>query len=59
KPWRAGTAERALAGMPATAASFAVAAEAELAQARPLAGNAFKVPLARDTIVSTLLDLTR
>jgi dihydroorotase len=31
--------------------------EAELAAARPLAGNAFKVPLARNVIVSTLLDL--
>ncbi|MEN3305494.1 MAG: xanthine dehydrogenase YagS FAD-binding subunit [Micromonosporaceae bacterium] len=57
KPWRARIAEEALLGMPATRESFHAAAEAELAQARPLAGNAFKVPLARNTIVSTLLDV--
>jgi xanthine dehydrogenase YagS FAD-binding subunit len=34
------------------------AAEAELAEAQPLPGNAFKVPLARNTLVRTLLDLT-
>jgi xanthine dehydrogenase YagS FAD-binding subunit len=44
-------------GKPATEETFRAAAEAELAQARPLAQNAFKVPLARDTIVRTLLDL--
>jgi xanthine dehydrogenase YagS FAD-binding subunit len=57
KPWRATTAEEALRGGPATEARFRAAAEAELADARPLPGNAFKVPLARNTIVSTLLDL--
>jgi xanthine dehydrogenase YagS FAD-binding subunit len=58
KPWRATTAEQALRGAPATAERFRAAAEAELADARPLAGNAFKIPLARNTIVSTLLGLT-
>jgi xanthine dehydrogenase YagS FAD-binding subunit len=57
KPWRAATAEEALRGGPANAASFRAAAEAELAVARPLPGNAFKVPLARNTIARTLLDL--
>jgi xanthine dehydrogenase YagS FAD-binding subunit len=57
KPWRATTAEEALRGGPANAASFRAAAEAELAVARPLPGNAFKVPLARNTIARTLLDL--
>jgi len=57
KPWRAATAEQALRSGPADAASFRAAAEAELADARPLPGNAFKVPLARNTIVRTLLDL--
>ncbi len=57
KPWRATRAEAALRGAPATRESFRDAAEAELAAARPLPGNAFKVPLARNTIVSTLLDL--
>jgi xanthine dehydrogenase YagS FAD-binding subunit len=57
KPWRATTAEAALRGAPATQAGFRAAAEAELAAARPLPGNAFKVPLARNLMVSTLLEL--
>jgi xanthine dehydrogenase YagS FAD-binding subunit len=57
KPWRAATAEEALRGGPANAASFRAAAEAELADARPLPGNAFKVPLVRNIIARTLLDL--
>jgi xanthine dehydrogenase YagS FAD-binding subunit len=58
KPWRAWKAEAALRGAPATEESFRRAAEAELSAAQPLPGNAFKVPLARNTIVRTLLDLT-
>jgi xanthine dehydrogenase YagS FAD-binding subunit len=57
KPWRSRQAEQALRGQPTTEASFRRAAEAELADARSLPGNAFKVPLARNLIVSTLLDL--
>ncbi|MEV4113259.1 xanthine dehydrogenase family protein subunit M [Nonomuraea sp. NPDC049695] len=57
KPWRAAIAEQLLHGAPATEDSFRAAAEAELAEARPLPGNAFKVALARNTIVSTLLAL--
>jgi xanthine dehydrogenase YagS FAD-binding subunit len=57
KPWRATTAEQALRGAPASEESFRAAAEAELAEARPLPGNAFKVPLARNASVRTLLDL--
>ena len=57
KPWRASKAEQALRGGPATEASFRAAADAELADARPLPGNAFKVPLARNAITRTLLDL--
>jgi len=57
KPWRAWKAEAALRGAPATEESFRRAAEAELADAQPLPGNAFKVPLARNTIARTLLDL--
>ena len=59
KPWRATKAEEALRGAPATEESFRDAAEAELADARPLTGNAFKVPLARVAIVRTLLDLAQ
>jgi xanthine dehydrogenase YagS FAD-binding subunit len=57
KPWRAWKAEAALRGAPATEDVFRRAAEAELADAQPLPGNAFKVPLARNVIVRTLLDL--
>jgi xanthine dehydrogenase YagS FAD-binding subunit len=57
KPWRATRAETALRGSEATEESFGRAADAELQQAQPLAANAFKVPLARNTIVRTLLDL--
>jgi xanthine dehydrogenase YagS FAD-binding subunit len=56
-PWRATKAEAALRGKPATEEVFGRAAEAELAGAQPLPGNAFKVPLARNTLVRTLLDL--
>jgi xanthine dehydrogenase YagS FAD-binding subunit len=56
-PWRAERAEAELRGAPATEAAFARAAEAELAQARPLRENAFKVPLARNLLVRTLAEL--
>jgi xanthine dehydrogenase YagS FAD-binding subunit len=59
KPWRAHAAEAALHGVPATAASFRAAADAELEQARPLRDNAWKIELARNAIVRTLVELTR
>jgi xanthine dehydrogenase YagS FAD-binding subunit len=58
KPWRATKAEMALRDAPATEENFRYAANAELADAQPLPGNAFKVPLARNVLVRTLLDLT-
>jgi xanthine dehydrogenase YagS FAD-binding subunit len=58
KPWRARRAEEVLRGQPATEATFLQAADAELADARPLAGNAFKVELARRTLVAVLQTLT-
>ena len=58
KPWRARLAEQALRGRPATEATFVKAADAELADARPLAGNAFKVELARRTLTAVLQRLT-
>jgi xanthine dehydrogenase YagS FAD-binding subunit len=57
-PWRAQRAEEVLTGGPATEAAFRAAAQAELASARPLPGNAFKVPLARNLLVRILSDLT-
>ncbi|MGI8665550.1 MAG: FAD binding domain-containing protein [Jatrophihabitans sp.] len=56
-PWRAQTAERELLGKPATAATFRAAAEAELAQAEPLIGNAYKVELLTNLTVSVLTEL--
>ncbi|MEV4186392.1 xanthine dehydrogenase family protein subunit M [Streptosporangium canum] len=56
-PWRAELAEEALRGSPATAAEFARAADAELARARPLPENGFKVPLTRNVLVRTLTEL--
>ncbi|MDA2804980.1 FAD binding domain-containing protein [Nocardiopsis suaedae] len=57
RPWRAQTAEEALAGGPATAEAFAAAADAELAAAEPLPDNGYKVPLMRDLVVSVLTEL--
>jgi xanthine dehydrogenase YagS FAD-binding subunit len=56
-PWRAWRAEAELRGKPATEEMFRRAADAELASAQPLPGNAFKVLLARNTLVRTLLEL--
>jgi xanthine dehydrogenase YagS FAD-binding subunit len=56
-PWRARAAEAALRGASATEESFVRAAEAELEQARPLRDNGFKVPLARNLLVRTLVEL--
>ena len=57
KPWRARRAEETLRGRPATRESFAAAADAELAEARPLRQNAYKVTLARNTIRRVLEEL--
>jgi xanthine dehydrogenase YagS FAD-binding subunit len=56
-PWRCERAEQALLGARAGEESFGRAADAELARARPLPRNAHKVPLARNLIVRTLLEL--
>lgn len=54
KPWRAHQAERVLLGAPATEEAFNDAAATELATAVGRTGNAFKIELARRTIVATL-----
>src|SRR5262249_1797450 len=56
-PWRARTAERILAGRPATAEWFGRAADAERAAAAPLPDNAFKITLARNVMVRMLSEL--
>jgi xanthine dehydrogenase YagS FAD-binding subunit len=58
RPWRARAAERVLTGAPADAATFAAAADAELAAAEPLPHNAYKVTLMRNLVVAVLTELT-
>ena len=57
RPWRARAAERALTGAPAEAENFAAAADAELAAARPLRDNTYKVTLMRNLVVAVLTEL--
>ncbi|GAB3959602.1 xanthine dehydrogenase family protein subunit M [Spirosoma harenae] len=54
KPWRAVKAEQWLVGKEATDANFKLAANAEMADAKPLAHNAFKVELGNRSIVLAL-----
>ncbi|WP_406497715.1 xanthine dehydrogenase family protein subunit M [Streptomyces sp. NBC_01604] len=57
RPWRARTAERVLTGAPADAETFAAAAAAELAAAKPLPHNGYKVTLMRNLVVAVLTEL--
>jgi xanthine dehydrogenase YagS FAD-binding subunit len=57
KPWRALKLEASLRGRPAATESFLAAAELELADAKPLSHNGFKVKLAKRTIVAVLAEL--
>jgi xanthine dehydrogenase YagS FAD-binding subunit len=57
KPWRASLAERALLGGPATAKAFDAAADLELAAARPLRDNAFKIDLTKRVMTAALQEL--
>jgi xanthine dehydrogenase YagS FAD-binding subunit len=59
KPWRSPEAEKALEGKEATEANFRAAAEAALRNARPLHDNAFKVELAKRTLVRALKNVTQ
>jgi xanthine dehydrogenase YagS FAD-binding subunit len=54
KPWRARAAEDLLAGAAPTPETFAAAAEAALADARPSGDNAYKIELARRIVVRAL-----
>jgi xanthine dehydrogenase YagS FAD-binding subunit len=58
KPWRASVAEDLLRGKAATPENFAMAAAAELAPAKPLRHNAFKIELAKRTIALVLAELS-
>lgn len=59
KPHRALKAEAALLGGPATPEAFVAAANAELADAKFGADNAFKVPMLRNTIAAVLDELAQ
>jgi xanthine dehydrogenase YagS FAD-binding subunit len=58
-PWRSKEAEQALAGEKPTPAVFQRAADAALARAKPLPTNAFKVELAKRTLVRALTEVSR
>ncbi|WP_440580275.1 FAD binding domain-containing protein [Streptomyces sp. PT19] len=57
RPWRARAAERVLVGGPADGAAFAAAADAELAAAKPLPDNGYKMTLMRNLMVAVLTEL--
>lgn len=57
RPWRAWAAETVLRDGPATAARFRAAADAEMAAARPLRDNGYKVTLARNLIAAVLSEI--
>ncbi|MFI5688066.1 FAD binding domain-containing protein [Streptomyces sp. NPDC051636] len=57
RPWRAVAAEAVLTGAPADAETFTAAAAAELAAARPLPHNGYKVTLMRNLVVAALTEL--
>lgn len=57
RPWRARAAEAVLTGAPADGDTFAAAADAELAAARPLPDNGYKVTLMRNLAVAVLTEL--
>ncbi|MGA7219789.1 MAG: xanthine dehydrogenase family protein subunit M [Candidatus Sulfotelmatobacter sp.] len=54
KPWRSKEAEQALEGKEPNEASFRAAAEAALRDAKPLHDNAFKIELAKRTLMRAL-----
>ena len=58
KPWRSKEAEGALAGGKPSPEVFRKAADAALASAKPQAGNAFKVDLAKRTLVRALTEVS-
>jgi xanthine dehydrogenase YagS FAD-binding subunit len=58
KPWRAWKAEGALKGRRPSAARFRDAIDAELADAKALRDNGFKIELARRTLIAVLSELT-
>lgn len=58
KPWRSQEAERALEGQPANAETFKKAADAAMADAKPLQYNGFKIELAKRALARALQTTT-
>jgi xanthine dehydrogenase YagS FAD-binding subunit len=58
KPWRSHEAEHALIGHPASAATFQTAANAAMTGAKPHKHNAFKIELAKRTLVRALTEVS-
>jgi xanthine dehydrogenase YagS FAD-binding subunit len=58
-PWRLPEVERALIGQPITEETAQRVGEIAIAGARPLAKNAYKLPLTRSLVRRTILDLAR
>jgi xanthine dehydrogenase YagS FAD-binding subunit len=54
-PWRSTAAETALAGKPLTEETAITAAEAAVAAAKPMSGNAYKVQIARTAVKRAIL----
>jgi len=59
KPWRSREAEKALEGQDASSENFRRAADAAMADAKPLKYNAFKIELAKRALVRTLTETTQ
>ena len=59
RPWRSHEAEKALEGQPATADTFRRAADAAMANAKPLKYNGFKIELAKRALIRTLEETTQ
>ena len=57
-PWRAAAAEQALQGAEASEETWRRAADAALADARPLEHNGYKIPLAKALVRQALAALT-
>ncbi|MEV0986545.1 xanthine dehydrogenase family protein subunit M [Streptomyces sp. NPDC049949] len=57
RPWRATTAESRLTGAVPSPDSVRAAVDAELARARPLRDNAYKIPLARNLACDAIAEL--
>jgi xanthine dehydrogenase YagS FAD-binding subunit len=59
KPWRSREAEKALEGQPASPETFHRAADAAMANAKPLKYNAFKIELAKRALIRNLEQTTQ